>query len=77
MLTSVTGLIIRTADIKESDRLVTIFSEETGVITAAVKGLSAIAVGCNIHDLHTPRERMELSSFARIYQTVLAYLRIV
>ena len=50
---------------------------ETGVITAAVEGLSAIAVGCNIHDLHTPRERMELSSFLRIYQTVLAFLRII
>ncbi len=50
---------------------------ETGVITAAVKGLSAIAVGCNIHDLHTPRERMELSSFADVYKTVLEFLRIV
>ena len=50
---------------------------ETGVITSAVKGLSAIAVGCNIHDLHTPRERMELSSFARVYRTVLEFLRIV
>ncbi len=50
---------------------------ETGVITAAVQGLSAIAVGCNIHDLHTPRERMELDSFANVYRTVLEFLRIV
>ena len=50
---------------------------ETGVITSAVKGLSAIAVGCNIYDLHTPRDRMELSSFARIYSTVLEFLKIV
>ena len=42
MLTSVTGLIIRTADIKESDRLVTIFTEETGVITAIAKGARSI-----------------------------------
>ena len=42
MLTTVTGLIIRTADIKESDRLVTIFSEETGVITAIAKGARSI-----------------------------------
>jgi dipeptidase D len=47
---------------------------ETGLITAAVKGLEAIAVGCNIHNLHTPVERMELSSFARIYRVVLAFL---
>ena len=50
---------------------------ETGVITSAVAGLSAISVGCNIYDLHTPQERMELSSFARIYNTVLEFLRIV
>ena len=50
---------------------------ETGVITDAVKGLRAIAVGPNIYDLHTPCERMELSSFARVYRTVLAFLRIV
>ena len=42
MLTTVTGLIIRTADIKESDRLVTIFTEETGVITAIAKGARSI-----------------------------------
>ena len=47
---------------------------ETGLITAAVKGLEAIAVGCNIHNLHTPVERMELSSFARIYRVILAFL---
>lgn len=50
---------------------------ETGVITAAVQGLSAIAIGCNIHDLHTPRERMEVSSFARVYRTVLKFLEII
>lgn len=42
MLTTVTGLIIRTADIKESDRLVTIFTEETGVITAIAKGARSV-----------------------------------
>ncbi len=47
---------------------------ETGLITDAVEGLEAIAVGCNIHNLHTPVERMELSSFARIYRVVLAFL---
>lgn len=50
---------------------------ETGLITNAVKGLSAIAVGCNVHNLHTPRETMELDSFSRIYRTVLEFLRIL
>ena len=50
---------------------------ETGLITNAVPGLEAIAVGCNIHDLHTPTETMELDSFSRIYRTVLEFLRIL
>lgn len=50
---------------------------ETGLITNAVKGLEAIAVGCNIHNLHTPVETIELDSFARIYRTVLEFLRIL
>lgn len=48
---------------------------ETGLITNAVKNLEAIAVGCNIHDLHTPQETMELDSFARIYRAVLLFLQ--
>ncbi len=50
---------------------------ETGLITNAVKGLSAIAVGCNIHDLHTPFETMEIASFSRIFRTVKEFLRIL
>ena len=50
---------------------------ETGLITNAVQGLEAIAVGCNIHNLHTPVETIELDSFARIYRTVLEFLRIL
>ncbi len=35
---NVKGLVIRTVDLHESDRLVTIFTEEMGVITAIAKG---------------------------------------
>ena len=48
---------------------------ECGVISSKMSGLDVIAVGCNIHDLHTPAERMELDSFERIYQTLLAFLK--
>lgn len=48
---------------------------ECGVIASHVSGLDVIAVGCNIHDLHTPAERMELDSFERIYQTLLLLLK--
>lgn len=34
----VKGLVIRTTDIKEADRLITIYTEEKGVVTALAKG---------------------------------------
>ena len=37
MLCEVKGLVLRTTDIKESDRLVTIYTEEMGIITALAK----------------------------------------
>lgn len=49
---------------------------ECGVISAALPGLEAVSVGCNIYDLHTPRERMELDSFERIFRTLCELLRI-
>lgn len=47
---------------------------ECGVITSRVKGLSAISVGANVHDLHTPKETLELDSMDRIYDTVRTFL---
>ena len=42
MLTTVKGLIIRTVDIKENDRLITIFTEEFGVVTALARGARSL-----------------------------------
>ena len=50
---------------------------ETGLICNAVAGLEAIAVGCNIHNLHAPIETMELDSFARIYCVVTEFLQTI
>lgn len=47
---------------------------ECGVITSRVKDLSAISVGANVHDLHTPKETMEIDSMDRIYDTVIKFL---
>ena len=47
---------------------------ECGIITSSVKGLSAIAVGCNVIDLHTPMERMELDSYDLIYDVLIELL---
>jgi dipeptidase D len=48
---------------------------ECGLISAALPGLTAISVGCNICDLHTPAETMELDSMARIYRTLCCFLQ--
>ena len=42
MTTEVVGLIIRTVDIKETDRLVTIFTEEHGAMTALARGARSL-----------------------------------
>ena len=42
MLTEVRGLVIRTVDIKETDRLITIFTEERGVVTALARGARSL-----------------------------------
>ena len=47
---------------------------ECGVITSKVKGLLAISVGANVHDLHTPKETLEIDSMDRIYDTVRTFL---
>ena len=48
---------------------------ECGLISAELKGLVAISVGCNVHDLHTPQETMELDSLDRIYEAVIEVLK--
>ena len=50
---------------------------ECGLFCEKLPGLTAISVGCNIHDLHTPAERMELSSFHRAYRILLHLLATV
>ena len=47
---------------------------ECGVITSRVEGLSAISVGANVHNLHTPQETIELDSMDRVYDTILLFL---
>ena len=42
MHTEVKGLVLRTVDLKESDRLLTIFTEEQGIVTALAKGARSL-----------------------------------
>ncbi len=48
---------------------------ECGLISGALEGLVAISVGCNVHDLHTPKETMELDSMDRVYEAVIEVLK--
>ena len=41
-LCEVKGLVIRTTDIKESDRLLTVYTEEKGIVTALAKGARSL-----------------------------------
>ena len=42
MHSEVKGLVLRTVDLKESDRLLTIFTEEQGIVTAMAKGARSL-----------------------------------
>ncbi len=42
MITEVKGLVLRTTDIHDSDRLITVFTEELGVLSALAKGARSL-----------------------------------
>ena len=85
MTTEVKGLVIRTVDIKETDRLITIFTEERGAVTALARGarslksrkLSATMQFCygkyilyTQGDKHWIKEAELIESFFDIRQTI-------
>jgi len=47
---------------------------EIGIFIQAIEGLDAMELGVNHYDLHTTKERMELSSFNRSYDTLVRIL---
>lgn len=49
---------------------------ECGLIKHALPHIGAISIGPNMRDIHTPDERIELDSVARVYDTVLCMLSI-
>lgn len=48
---------------------------ECGLISSEIENFTAISVGANVHDLHTPKETMELDSLDRIYDTIIEMLK--
>ena len=48
---------------------------ECGLMSRELDGLEAISVGCNVHDLHTPQETMEIDSMDKIYESMVEFLK--
>ena len=48
---------------------------ECGLISSAIGDFTAISIGANVCDLHTPKETMEIDSFDRIYDAIVEVLK--
>ena len=48
---------------------------ECGLMSEKLPELVAISVGCNVHNLHTPEETMEIDSMDKIYETLVEFLK--
>lgn len=48
---------------------------ECGLFSDKIKGLDAISVGPDMFDIHTPRERLSISSAQRTYEFLIAVLK--
>lgn len=47
---------------------------ECGVFSSAIKGLDCISVGANLYDIHTPDERVSISSVETLWKILLSVL---
>ena len=48
---------------------------ECGLFSDKIKGLDAISIGPDMYDIHTPRERLSISSVQRVYEFLCAVLK--
>ena len=48
---------------------------ECGVLAGKLPGLDCVSIGPDLTEIHTPRERMSISSVQRVWQMVLEVLR--
>ncbi len=48
---------------------------ECGVFASKIEGLDCIAIGPEMFDIHTPKERLSISSTKAVYEIVLAILK--
>lgn len=48
---------------------------ECGIFSDKVEGLDCVSIGPDNHDIHTPDERLSLSSFNRVYEYIINVLK--
>ena len=48
---------------------------ECGIFSDKIEGLDCVSIGPDNHDIHTPEERLSLSSFERVYKYLLNVLK--
>ena len=48
---------------------------ECGIFAEKIKGMDAVSFGPNNFDIHTPKERLSISSTERVYRFLLELLR--
>ena len=60
---------------KNSETLIIHAGLECGILSTTYEGLSCISLGPDNFDIHTPRERLSLSSFERVWRFLLEVLK--
>ena len=48
---------------------------ECGIFSDKIEGLDCVSIGPDNHDIHTPDERLSLSSFSRVYDYLINVLK--
>ena len=48
---------------------------ECGLFSGKMEGLDCVSIGPNLYDIHTPKERLSISSTKRIYEFVVEVLK--
>ena len=48
---------------------------ECGLFIEKIPGLDAVSFGPELHDVHSPRERLSVPSTARVYELVCEFLK--
>ncbi len=48
---------------------------ECGLFSGKMEGLDCVSIGPNLYDIHSPKERLSISSVQRVYEFVLEVLK--